>query len=452
MLSKYKDKYKTLISKIASTIGVTDGGLRKYGRNSLWLILEKTYAIILSLIIGIVITRYLGPENVGIMTYAIAIYAIIFAISTLGLDDFIIKSVVDDRNNAPKILGSAFFLRTIASVILFISALIYAYNTTSSEKMLPIIIIISASVLLQPITSIQICFLADVNNKLKTTAYLIGATISAVIKITLILTNASLIYFALIYFFELLLIAIVTIILFYRNNYSFNGWIINKDEVICLIKKALPLSLTMVIHTLFVKIDVLMIEYYLTNKDLGIYSVAVKLMETWVFIPIFMTTSFMPSLIDSKAIDHRKYDRRIKQLMSLLIWFSVCLGLATTLLSTQIVSILFGQKFIGAAPSLAIIIWVILFVSVLQVTIKKMIIENNTFGIILRSVVGLIINTCLNMYLIPKYGINGAAISTTLSYLFIAYFIDIFTKNDRELLSLKLGAIFLPIRYLLRKK
>ncbi len=449
MISKYKYK---LISKIAHTIGVTDGGLKKYGANSLWLIAEKIYGILLALIIGIVVTRYLGPENVGIMTYAIAIYAIILAISTLGLDDFIIKSVVADRDNAPKILGSAFFLRTIVSVILFITAMIYVYTTTSSEKMLPIIIIISASVLLQPVTSIQICFMSDVNNKLKTLAYLIGSTISAVIKIALILTNAGLIYFALIYFFELLLIAIITIILFYRNGYSFDGWIIKKDEVITLLKKAIPLSLTMIIHTLFVKIDVLMIEYYLTNEELGIYSVAVRLMETWVFIPIFITTSFMPSLIDSKAIDHSKYNRRLQQLTSLLVWFSLCLGTATTLLSTPIVSILFGEKFIGAAPSLAIIIWVILFVSVLQVTVKKMIIENNTFGIILRPVVGLLLNISLNIYLIPQYGIKGAAISTTLSYLFIAYFIDIFTKKDRELLYLKLSAIVLPIRYLLRKK
>ncbi len=444
-------KYK-VISKIAHTIGVTDGGLKKYGMNSLWLISEKVYAILLSLIIGIVVTRYLGPENIGIMTYAIAIYAIIFAISTLGLDDFIIKNVVADRVNAPKVLGSAFFLRTVTSVLLFISALIYSYLTISSEKMFPIIIIISASVLLQPITSIQICFMSDVNNKLKTLSYLIGATIAAVIKIALIVANASLIYFALIYFFELLLISITTLIIFHRNNYSFDDWTINKEEVICLIKKALPLSLTMIVHTLFVKIDVLMIEHYLTNIDLGIYSVAIRLMETWVFIPIFMTTSFMPSLIDCKACDNSKYDRRIKQLLSLLIWFSICLGLATTLLSTQIVSILFGEAFLGAAQPLTIIIWVILFVSVLQVTVKKMIIENNTFGIMIRPIVGLALNVCLNIILIPKYGIKGAAISTTLSYLFIAYFIDLFTKNDRELLLLKLGAIFLPIRYLIRKK
>ncbi len=449
MISKYKYK---IISTIATTIGVTDSGLKKYGVNSLWLILEKVYAIMLSLIIGIIVTRYLGPENVGIMTYAIAIYTIIFAISTLGLDDYIIKSVIDDRDNAPKILGSVFFLRTITSVLLFITALIYMYITEHSEKMFPIMIIVSASVLLQPIISIQICFLSDINNRLKTVAYLISATITAGIKLILILSNAGLIYFALVYFFELLLIAIITIILFYRNNYSFDGWIIKKNETICLIKKALPLSLTMIIHTLFVKIDVLMIEYYLTNRELGIYSVAIKLMETWVFIPIFMTTSFIPSLIDSKVIDPKKYDKRIKQLLSLLIWFSLCLGIVTTLLSKQIVSILFGQEFIGAVPSLAIIIWVILFVSVLQVTVKKMIIENNTLGIVIRPVIGLILNICLNIILIPRYGITGAAISTTLSYLFIAYFIDLFTKKDRELLYLKFDAIFLPIRYLLRKK
>ncbi len=449
MISKFKYK---LISKIAHTIGVTDVGLKKYSINSFWLISEKVYNIILALVIGIVVTRHLGPENVGILTYGIAIYAIIFAISTLGLDEFIMKSIVDDRDNAPKILGSVFFLRTVASVILFLSASIYVYLTTSTDKMLPIIIIISASVLLQPIIAIQICFMSDVNNKLKTMAYLIGATITAVIRLTLIFLNADLIYFALAYFFELLIISIVTIILFNRNGYSFDKWIINKEEVVCLLKKAIPLSITMVVYTVFVKIDVLMIEYYLSNEDLGIYSVAVRLMETWMFVPMFISTSFMPSLVDSKAVDHNKYNRRLTQLASLLIWFSLCLGTVTALLSTPIVSILFGEAFIGASSSLAIIIWVILFVSVLQITIKKMIIENNTFGIIVRPVVGLILNISLNMYLIPRYGIKGAAISTTLSYFFIAYIIDLFTKKDRELLSLKLGAMFLPIRYLLRKK
>ncbi|TGE75716.1 hypothetical protein C7Y70_20520 [Pseudoalteromonas sp. KS88] len=45
------------------------------------------------------------------------------------------------------------------------------------------------------------------------------------------------------------------------------------------------------------------------------------------------------------------------------------------------------------------------------------------------TVIALLLNVCLNFYLIPKYGMEGAAIATVTSELFLACMLFIYSKN-----------------------
>tara|TARA_B110000091_G_C13643659_1_gene402333 strand:- start:45 stop:362 length:318 start_codon:yes stop_codon:yes gene_type:complete len=74
-----------------------------------------------------------------------------------------------------------------------------------------------------------------------------------------------------------------------------------------------------------------------------------------------------------------------------------------------------------------------LFVSMGYVNGKWMVVENYTKLSLLRNVIGLIINILLNLYLIPIYGINGAAFSTVISILFSANLFFLFHKKTRKM-------------------
>jgi len=443
--------FNKIISKISENIDVSVQGLIKYLHNSSWFLIERAYAMVLSLFIGIAVARYLGPENYGKLSYAIVIYAITLNLALLGLDDLIMREVLNRKAAEGRILGTVFFIRVCSSIIFFISAMIFAIFVAPPE-LLPIIGVVTASVLLQPISIISLFFLIEVRTKLKTVAMIFSLSICAVIKIALIISKVALIYFALTIFLETLLFSLAIIYIYKRSGYNFDYWIIDRSLILPILKKGAPMMIVVVVATIFTKIDMIMVEKYLGSEQLGIYSVSVKLMEIWVFIPIILTSSFIPSLVNTKTnFDITKYKKRISQLLVLLTWGFIIFCIFTTIFAKPIVTILFGNQYIEATTSLQIIIWVLLYLSIFQVTIKMLIIDNMLSALVIRCVIGLILNIILNIILIPIYGINGAAISTLISYIIISYFIDIFFKSSRELFFMKSAAIFLPLRYFRKK-
>ena len=65
-------------------------------RNASWLIGGKIIQMLLSLVVGILAARYLGPSNYGTINYGLAYVSFFTAVCTLGLNNYIIKDFVDN--------------------------------------------------------------------------------------------------------------------------------------------------------------------------------------------------------------------------------------------------------------------------------------------------------------------------------------------------------------------
>ena len=67
---------------------------RKFFSNTSWLILQQLYSMVLSLIVGAISARYLGPSNYGLINYGASFVAFFTSISTLGFDSVIVTEIV----------------------------------------------------------------------------------------------------------------------------------------------------------------------------------------------------------------------------------------------------------------------------------------------------------------------------------------------------------------------
>ena len=88
----------------------------------------------------------------------------------------------------------------------------------------------------------------------------------------------------------------------------------------------------------------------------------------------------------------------------------------------SIISNTFGDEYILAASILSVHIWSGVFIFMNNAVAKWHIAENLTKLSLLRTASGAIINIILNIILIPKYNILGAALATLISYAYIGYF------------------------------
>jgi O-antigen/teichoic acid export membrane protein len=101
-------------------------------------------------------------------------------------------------------------------------------------------------------------------------------------------------------------------------------------------------------------------------------------------------------------------------------------------LSNNIIKLLFGIQYQFAGNVLRIHIWASVFVFLGVATGRYLITENYTKISFLRTFMGGIVNVILNIILIPKFGINGAAIATVISYFISVFLIILFAKTYRN--------------------
>ena len=180
------------------------------------------------------------------------------------------------------------------------------------------------------------------------------------------------------------------------------------------------------------KIDQVMIKNMLGNEQTGIYAVAVKLSEVWYFLPGIICTSLFPALVQSIKTDVGFFNQRIKKLYTLMFWLSFGIALVTTILAGPIIKILFGSQYIGSVIVLQIYVWAGISVSLSAVINQYLIVANYTKISFFNTMTGAILNIIINLLLLPKMGIKGAAIATLTSYTIVILSLLIYKKTRKH--------------------
>jgi O-antigen/teichoic acid export membrane protein len=194
-----------------------------------------------------------------------------------------------------------------------------------------------------------------------------------------------------------------------------------------------------------------MIKEMLDAKQVGLYAAAVRLSEAWYFIPMVITSSVFPVIINAKKKSDALYYRRLQNLYDLMVWLAVAIALPTSLLAPWVIRVLYGDVFLPAAGALSIHVWAGVFVFFGVARGKWLIVENLQRKSFQYIALGGLVNIVLNSYLIPLYGINGAAIATLGGQFVAAYFAALFFKITRKSCFM-FNRSFLPLHYFIRQK
>ena len=69
----------------------------RVAKNAGWLIGAKVAQMLINLAVSILVTRFLGPSNFGLINYGTAYTAFFLSLCTLGLNSILVKEFVDCR-------------------------------------------------------------------------------------------------------------------------------------------------------------------------------------------------------------------------------------------------------------------------------------------------------------------------------------------------------------------
>ncbi len=429
-------------SNIDTKINFSSDSFKKYFANTSWLFTEKIFRLLVSFIVTVLVIRYLGPTEFGLLSYAISFYGLFAALSVLGLETITIRELVKTPAERNNLLGTVFVLRLIGAVgTIILIALTLLFSSEDSFTSL-LIIIISISLIFQSFNVVDYYFRAEVKAKYSVYVQFSAVIITSAIKIILIIIKAPLIYFAVVFSVEFIITAIGFILVYRKVGLKLSPGKFQKSIALQLLKDSWPLILTGVVVSIYMKVDQVMIKNIINTEQVGYYAAAVRLSEAWYFIPIALTNSLFPAIVNAKKISEEFYNNRMQKLYDILAWMAIAIAVPVSIFSKEIVNIIFGIEFQSGAPVLAIYIWAGVAVFLGVASTQYLINENFTKLSFIRTFIGMILNVVLNFILIPIYGIVGAAIATLVSYT-IATTLIIFYKKTYYQVLMMLNSMFL---------
>jgi len=416
-------------------------GFRRYFANTSWLLAEQTLRLLAELLVGIWVARHLGAEQFGALSYAIAFVAIFSTISKLGLDSIVVRDLVIDPGRKDTYLGTAFWLK-LGGAFLSIALVALTLQLTSSDHITKIyVLIIACGMIFQSLEVVAFYFQSQVQARYISSGKLVQLALSSLLKIYLVCVDGDLKWFVLVSLVDQVSLAAAYFLVYQRRRLG--SFFQCHDVTIAkqLLRDSWPLILSGLVVMIYMRIDQIMIKEMMGNKEVGVYSVAVRLSEVWYFIPMVITSSLFPPVINAKRVSQELYLARLQRLYSFMVWMAIAVAIPTTFLSSWLVTFLYGEAYEGAGQVLKFQVWASVFVFLGVASSAWLTSENlqrYAFG---RTFAGAAVNVVLNLMLIPRYGIMGAVVATIIAQSMAAFVFDMFTERTRGMFYMKVKAL-----------
>lgn len=412
---------------------------------------EKVISMALAMVVSIFVARYLGPEDYGILSYAISLSSL-FAIAThMGLSGLAVRELVNNPEEHEELLGTIFGIKFFAGIFATIAFLGFVFFSQGiSEVEFWVLIIVSGTILLKPFEVFDFWFQAKVKAKYSSIVRSVATLALSILKLGFIYLGVQLLAFASAYLIQALLIAILFFFFFMREaDLSLKKWKFSIRRTKELLGQGWMIMLGAFFAIVYLKIDQVMIRWLISVQEVGVYSVAAKLSEAWYFIPTIIVASLFPKLLELKKRDDSLFNKRLQQLFDILFIIALTLAIIVSFISEPVINFLYGTEYRKAGLILSIHIWAGVFIFMRAAFSKWILVEDAIAFSLITQAAGAFANILLNLIFIPLYGGLGAAIATIISYGVASYFSLIFYKKSRKIFWMMSKSFISPIRYLI---
>ena len=416
----------------------SDNKSSKVLKNASWIIVCRIAQSVLSLLVGMLTARYLGPSNYGVINYAASIVAFAAPIMQLGLCNILVQEFVEDDKHEGEILGTSLIMSLSSALVCVIGVTAFAFVANAGEpETVKVCFLYSLMLFFQAMELAMYWFQAKYLSKYTSIAMFCSYAIVSAYKIFLLITEKSIYWFALSNALDYMIIAIAMIAM-YRikggQNLRFSF-----DRAKKLFAKGKYYIVSSMMVTIFAQTDKIMLKAMIDETATGYYSAAITCAGITAFVFGAIIDSVRPLIFENKKRDTASYEKAVIQLYSVIIYLSLLQSLAMTILAGLIIRILYGVQYLASVPALQVVVWYTTFAYIGSVRNIWILAEGKQKYLWIINLSGALVNVLLNYVLIQTWGMIGAAAASLLTQIFtnviIGYLIVPIQRNNRLMLS-----------------
>ena len=333
-------------------------------KNTSWMMISQLIAGVFSFVWTILIARYLGVDDFGILSFGISFTCLITILLDLGVTTYAIRDISRNYELAGDYLGKLIPLKILLSILTFLLSYVILILMGYGNITIIVTMILVFQIAFMSMNSLFLGgFQAFGKLKYQAISTFIYSFIQLIAVLLVIYFNLGVIYIAVTYVVGYL--AAMIYLSFSTNKhiavpkFSFDIDFWNKS-----IKYSLPFALTAVFYSIYYSIDMVMLSYISGDYATGIYNAAYKIMSVlFTFFPVYQNVVFplMSKLFtDSEDLLKLSFVKSVKYL--LLILLPVTVGI--TLYSDQLIVLIYGNNYLLSAKVMNILVWSVSFLFV----------------------------------------------------------------------------------------
>jgi len=382
----------------------------------------------LGMVNQIILGRFLGPENYGLFNLSMSVVMIGATICVFGFFGSLPRIIPfhlkkNERNVVRSVLDfSALFsfsFGTLLAIVLYLMSDRLAVSVFHDPRLAPALKVFSFIIPLHGLQQVaQGAIRGFKAAKYEALVFHIGARIVTISVFLLSLYVMHRLYGAIVaYITGVLLTGLLAIWLVRKRIFPDYATHPRVPVARSVLSFSWPLALTGVVFLCVTKTDRLMLGYFLTSTDVGIYSPAVVIASLLDFVNSAFKYRFLPTVTEyfsrNDMIGLGPLYKSTSR-WSFMVVFPIFLLILV--FPKEILMLLYGSKYAGGSMAL-IVLALGIAVNDFSGTSANMLVGGGRTRLnLLCEVIAAVTNIGLNILLIPAFGIVGAAIATAMSY------------------------------------
>ncbi len=323
-----------------------------------WYFGEKFLRMIGAFLIGAWVARYLGPEGYGALAYALALVAVLGFAGSLGIESLVVRDLVEGNRDPQRLLSTYLFIRFLGALV--VPILGFGYLLVTHPDDIPLMwmtFFCSFSVLFGALDTADIWLQSRQQARVTSSIRIVGFAVGAAGRIALILSGASLLWFAAVVIAETGVIAALYYRVLSRNALAPRLQAISMAEARHLLVAGRMMIFSGLTVSIYSKVDILFVGALLSRDAVGTYAIAATMVAAWNMIGMSIVQAWAPTISAACVNSRKAYITSLRQLLTVALAISAAGSLVLYLAADVIFLVLLGPSYGAGAEVFRILIW-----------------------------------------------------------------------------------------------
>jgi len=395
-------------------------------KNTFWLAVAEGVTRFLKFFLIIYVARILGAREYGKFTFALAFVSLFAIFSDFGISTITIREIARDKEKE-KEFPAIFSLKLILSIGALFLICIGSFFITIDPVVRGIIWILGTYIIVSSLTIIIYAFFRSCQKmEYEAWAKILQAITLTGVGFFVLFNFPSIKNLSLAYLFASLIALIFILLLFHfkicRLKLNFN-----KNIYKSVLKLSWPLALTSAMSSICANTDSIMMGYWGQIIQTGWYNASQKIVGLTLIPMHLIAYSFFPALSRLLGESQEKFKKNWNYFMEIMIFLSVPLMFGGIKLASKIIDFVYDPSYLPSILAFQILVIMESIVILSKPFIYVLIVLNQQKKIFWITFFGAIFNIILNLILIPKFSLYGAAMASLTAVFLMFFLFFIFT-------------------------